>query len=96
MTESSRFIKSPNFRSWYSARRRTANNELLRLYLVVVAEHDFSQITTRGVASDKELELVDLLLRIKEAKVSPNPLANHFNVTFSRRWRCDQGCLVKH
>lgn len=60
----SRFLKSSNFRAWLSARRRTANVELLRLFLVTVAETNFAQFHRK----DHELETVDLLLRIRDAK----------------------------
>jgi hypothetical protein len=69
----SRFLKSANFRAWYSARRRTANKELARLFLVAVSEYEFTRGNVSSEIRQMELGTVDLILRIRDTRVCLSP-----------------------
>mmetsp|Transcript_16897 Transcript_16897/g.23515 ORF Transcript_16897/g.23515 Transcript_16897/m.23515 type:complete len:626 (+) Transcript_16897:40-1917(+) len=57
-----RFIHSPNFQSWFQARRREATYRLNLLYQRAIIESPLKDVTK----SRKEVELIDLYLKIKE------------------------------
>ena len=61
----SRFLKCANFRAWFAARRHIANTELVRLFLVSAVEADYGPFCAKA----SELEVIDLLLRIRDARV---------------------------
>ena len=60
-----RFLKSVNFRAWFAARRHVANTELVRLFLVSAVEADYAPFCKKA----SELEVIDLLLRLRDARV---------------------------
>lgn len=71
-----RFLRSPNFRGWLARRQANANAQLLRLYL----ESVISAPLQSWAAKRSEIEVVDVLMRIRQARVSlPGcaPAADH-------------------
>lgn len=57
-----RFLRSPNFVHWYHSRTNEANNKILSLHLETVGDTNLATFL-----NDKpEVELVDLILRLKE------------------------------
>eukprot|EP01137_Pigoraptor_chileana_P010454 Opistho-2@60123 len=62
-----KFIASPNFIVWYRARQSEANDRLRSIYLELLCQADVGT-WMRGKA---EIEVVDLLLRLREELTNP-------------------------
>lgn len=58
-----RFLSSPNFTLWFSTRRRRANRELLRMFVLATARADFAS----WLPGKSELQIVDVCVRVRGA-----------------------------
>jgi hypothetical protein len=67
------FLNSPNFVSWHSARRRTADKHLYQQYVAQL----LSSSLCAQLPSMQEVELVDLYLRVREELAAPSRLRAH-------------------
>jgi len=57
-----KFFRSPNFSAWYEARYREATRKLKTLHIEALAKADLLQ----WISNKAEVEIVDLVLKIKE------------------------------
>lgn len=57
-----RFLRSPNYVAWYSARSAEATDKLRALHIEAIADSNLASL----VAGRPEVEVVDLILKLKE------------------------------
>jgi len=78
-----RFCQSPNFQGWYNQRKLEINSKLQELHMQALCNTSW----TEWVVGRQEVEIVDLIIRMKEKLVSccSYPLHHH---------RVSQACYV--
>lgn len=83
------FFKTPNFSAWFHERHSNLTNKLHALQLEALAESDLKKWSI----GKKEVEIVDMVLKLREVLKSDPPVADNTRTLLARRLE-DLNCIL--